>query len=702
MEEGVSIRHMLRLQSKEPPPQAVAPPKENSLGVGSSRPQTPAGDSSPAPAWDKPALFPQAPVLAAIILLATTLRIAWPTLTEFKFSEARLAALALNLTQRGDLPLVGVPSSAGFDHSPISVYLYAPAFLLTANPLPATIYGGLVGVAAVLLCYKEARRWPQGSRAAASIAALLLAAGPWPVAFSRKIWQVTFIPVLTLACVSLLTSALVERRQRNLIWSLGVYALLIQVHPSAISLAPALVLWLVVFWREVRLTHVLAGGLLGAVSAGPFLLHQLRDGWPVLRALTSLPAAEWDLSAIRLAWEVITGRGIHALAGDASPQLAVVPELSRSFNLLGWLLVSATAWLTWCAASHWRAEDTRQRAQARIDLVLVSWLVIPVLFNLRHSLELHWHFFALVAPAACLVIGRATSTWLLSARMLGVRVLLTAGMGLLMALQIIALALMARFVASHDTPRGFGTPLRDYLSVADQALAAAAREGSTEILVVGEGDSAIVDEQPAIFDVLLRERASCRFVDGESAALFPPLPALALLTPGAGDASEWYHAYPRTSLPEGYQLVTLDGSSPSEGLLPVSGPRLFQNGIEIQNYGSELNVMGQGNMRIWLLWQVLWLHSDPTHFSVRCLDIAGQPCGQKDSVGYTVAYRRKGDRILSKFDITPRPGPGPAPKPERIEILLYVYPELTNVPVVDPAGSPVAGSLTLDVPDRGQ
>ena len=101
-------------------------------------------------------------LLASVLLLATVLRVAWPSLTEFKFSEARLGALALELTQRGRLPLVGVPSSAGFDHSPISVYLYAPSFLAGANPIPATIYGGLVNVAAVALCWWLARRWPGG------------------------------------------------------------------------------------------------------------------------------------------------------------------------------------------------------------------------------------------------------------------------------------------------------------------------------------------------------------------------------------------------------------------------------------------------------------------------------------------------------------------------------------------------------------
>jgi len=125
--------------------------------------------------------------MSAILLLATVLRAGWPRLTEFKFDEARLETLALEFTQHGRLPLSGVPSSAGFDHSPISVYLYMPAFLSTANPIPATIYGGLVGVAAVAVCWWLARRWPGGGRWAAIISALIFAVSPWAVMFNRGI-----------------------------------------------------------------------------------------------------------------------------------------------------------------------------------------------------------------------------------------------------------------------------------------------------------------------------------------------------------------------------------------------------------------------------------------------------------------------------------------------------------------------------------
>jgi len=625
----------------------------------------------------------------SILLPAALLRIGWPTLAEFKFSEARLAALALELTQEGHLPLVGVPSSAGFDHSPLSVYLYTPAFLFTANPIPAMVYGGLVNVGAVALCWWLAQRWPGGGRGAAPVAALLLAVNPWAVSFSRKIWQVAFVPLLALAFADLAVSALIQGRRRHLAWMLVVYALLVQVHPSALALAPAAVLWLALFRSQVRPAPLLTGAALSLLSGVPFLVHQFQSGWPALAALRAQSEATWNLTALHLAWEAITGRSIHALAGQAYPLLRTVPQLDRTFNLIGWVTAGAALVLAWRMVARWQAADAGERQAARVDLLLLSWLIVPVLFNLRHSLELHLHFFALIMPAACLVAGRAIQ--IVGQRWPSARRLRATGavcLGLLALLQVTALVLMGHFVATHDTPGGFGLPLGRYLEVADRAVALADEQEAAEVLVVGQGDSPVVDEMPAIFDLLLRGRVACRFVDGNSTALFPARRTVILLTPKAGEGAAWYGKWPAADTLDGYRLAVLEGAWPQEGFTPIAGPRLFQNGIELQGYRWE-----KGG-RLWLLWQVLWRSPDDTHFFVHLLDRAGRRQGQQDLAGYPTAGRRKGDRVLNKFDIIL---PGGLSGGLQARVGVYTFPAVVNVPVVDGAGNPVADAVVIDL-----
>jgi hypothetical protein len=644
-------------------------------------------------------------LLGVILLLATALRVGKPTLAEFKYDEARVGALALELTREGHLPLVGVPSSAGFNHSPISVYLYVPAFLFTTSPLPATIYSGLVGVAAVALCWWLARRWAGGGQWGALVASLLFAVSPWLVAFNRKVWQIAFVPLLTLAFVGLAISALIAGRRWHLCWTLVVYAILVQVHPSAVALAPALLLWLILFRHVVRLSPLAVGGALGLLTALPFLLFQARNDWTVLAALRALPEATWDLSAIHLAWEATTGRGIAALAGSAYPFLKIVPQLGWVFNLVGWLTLASCLVLVWRVVVGWRAREIERQQAARVDLIVLSWLVIPIVFNLRHSLELHLHSFALLAPAAYLIIGRATDTLLGSVRLAAsgralpgaavrsLRIAYLAAVGFLVSAQIVALVLMARFVATHETPGGFGKPLGHYLDIADALVDMAEETHAAEVLIVGQGDSPEVDESPALFDILLRDRIPYRFVDGTSAALFPPHRSLALVAPGAGEAADWYDHWPAEGLPGDYRIVALDGSWPQDGLEPVAGPRVFENGVEVQSRawagGAKPGVDGD----MWLLWQVLWLSPDDTHFFVHAVDKEGQIWGQQDAVGYPTAYRRKGDRVVNRFHITISADAPPGPY--GAEVGLYLFPEVINVPVIDEAGHPVADAVVL-------
>jgi hypothetical protein len=631
--------------------------------------------------------------LLAILLVATLLRVGIPSLSEFKFSEARLAALALELSQVGQLPLVGVPSSAGFDHSPFSVYLYVPAFVLGPSPIPATIFGGLVGVTAVLMCWVLGRRWPGGGLWAASVASLLLSTAPWSVAFSRKIWQVVFVPPLTLAFVGLVVSALVGGRAKRLTGVVVVFTILVQVHPSAVSLAPALVLWLIVFWREVRLAPLVLGAALGLLTALPMLLHQLRSGWPAVAALSSLPPADWDATSVRLAWEAITGRGIHALAGDGYPFLKLVPQLSWVFNLAGWLALAAMAWLFVRMVKGWRAEDSQRRRAARIDLILISCLLTPVVFNLRHSLDLHLHFFALILPAAYLLIGRAVQDLLRPAVRSAARAAAGVTLVSLAAAQIVAILLVGRFVTVHATPGGFGAPLASYLEIAGQAVTEARTRKAAEILVVSDGDSTVVDEIPAVFDVLLRDYGSYRFVNGRITAVFPPQSAVGLIAPDSGVATQWYASRPAVEFRDGYQQVWLDGSWPREGLVPIEGTRTFQNGLEFQGYQEEQEFASGQTGRLWLLWQVLWRDPEDTHLFVHLLDENDQLLGQHDSAGYPTGYRRPGDRAITKFDIKVDELAPEGPFWGRAGV--YRYPQIVPVAVVDGAGNPVRDSVVV-------
>jgi hypothetical protein len=178
-------------------------------------------------------------------------------------------------------------------------------------------------------------------------------------------------------------------------------------------------------------------------------------------------------------------------------------------------------------------------------------------------------------------------------------------------------------------------------------------------------------------------------------------------------AARWYELWPARNLEQGYRLVTLDGSWPKDLLEPVAGPRLFENGIELQGYrwepGQEeqaeaesQSALAGGDLaggRLWMLWQVLWENPEDSHFFARLLGKEGQFWGQQDSEGYPTAYRRRGDRIVSKFDITNVDKS--LAEPTRAEAGIYFYPQVVNAPVIDETGKAVGQVVTIE-PLRGE
>ncbi|HRO25532.1 MAG TPA: hypothetical protein PLR07_14690, partial [Promineifilum sp.] len=104
-------------------------------------------------------------VILLILIIAAVTRLGRPDLTEFKADEGRLMTLALEMAG-GEFAWRGISSSTGFPNAPMSVWLYALPLRLWPHPYAATLFTGLLGVAAVGGTYWLTRRY-WGVRAAA-------------------------------------------------------------------------------------------------------------------------------------------------------------------------------------------------------------------------------------------------------------------------------------------------------------------------------------------------------------------------------------------------------------------------------------------------------------------------------------------------------------------------------------------------------
>ncbi len=618
--------------------------------------------------------------LALILALAGLLRIGWPGLTEFKQDEAHLYGLALDLAELRTLPLSGISSSVGLPNAPASVYLFALPLVVWKSPLAATLFVGALNTASVGLAYGLARRY-WGKRAAL-VGALLYAAAPWAVIYSRKIWAQDLLPLFVTGYVFAGLLAFVEGRSRWVLVHLALLAIIIESHYSGLALAPLTVVLLVIYRRRVDWRFVGAGVGLAALTALPLAVYVLSRGPAAgaAGALTRLLARPGGFSAdaITLPAMLVMGTELHSLAGPTAFRAfdASVPNLTWLFWLGGLAALAGLGLALWRA---WRSKRAgggdHPPAGVEAGLVLSLWVVVPCLVFLWHSTPVYPHYFIILLPGPFLLAGLAVDALL--ARWPWVWL---APMALTLGQAWIGLALLY-FVGTQATPGGFGTPLSLLLRTAD----AARRAGQTDTLVGGDGVDPGLDFAPAVFDVLLRDEPH-RFVDGQSTAVFPGGPAAVILWPAASDYGwpvaalyrDWGGGNWSSIIPlrqgEGAVLLAVWGGHQPPVPRPRAASALLTNGAELLGSGRAAGG-----------WQLWWRAPGPLpgdHYQVfaHLYDAAGQRIAQVDGSTYPAESWRAGDLVANRFAL-PEDG-------TTVRAGMYAYPSLEPVSVLDAAGNP--------------
>lgn len=587
-------------------------------------------------------------MLVAILLLAGTLRLGAPGVTEFKRDEANLSRLALDLAQGADFPLLGISSSVGIPNPPISVYLFALPYALDATPILATLFVGALGTLAVALTWLLVRR-TFGPRAAL-IAALLYAASPWAAIFARKIWAQDLLSPFIVGTVLLGVAGFGERRRwaQALHWPL--LALTVQIHYAAAILIPLSLLMLVLWRRNIRWRPVAVGLALAALTLVPAVIGAAQANLltpdTLERGLGGSGAGASALSprALRLAWVTVAGTELHALAGPDRFRdfQRIVPGLDPLLWLVPLAATLAAAWIVWRAV---------QRADRQpVAIVLVAWLMLPVLAFTWEWTEVAQHYLIPLMPAACALAGiglaellnrlpRRPSGNALRAGLLGAVVVIA-------ALQVYLFVALLRFVDTHATPGGFGTPLGDLLDIRTAVL----ERDPADVIVISSGEVAPYDEDPAVWSVLLDPAPSLRFVDGRRTAVVPARPVTELITvqpdlracaaPDCSGATNGISFEPRPGGPR--FLVRTAAPDPWAGMITPVEPVRFANGARLTGY---VVLPGEVLLRYRLPGPV------PADFQVfvHALSDTGARLAQADRPGWPGRYWRADDTLYLWF-----------------------------------------------------
>lgn len=342
-------------------------------------------------------------VLALIFVFAAYLRLAAIELAEFEEDEAGALTAARSMVKNGVVPLLGPPLTTGGHSGPVYYYILGIPLTLSENPVAASVFVVLLNLIGLLLTYRFAKKF--FNQRVALITSALYAVSPFAVLFSRKIWNPDLVFPFVTATMYCMYAFAVEKKPRYLVGVLVSYAVVLQVHPITIFLAPVLLLFMVILHRQVVLKHLGLGVLAAAVVFSPFIygIVESRTG----EASSFLATASYfDFSSINptviqsLA-SITSGSGFdYILGSSAGAFYASVHGVNDYFVVESVLLFAGMFFVLWKAMSGAPAERLKHA-------MLFAWICIPVglllLFDPKFGLLPHE--VVMFLPANFLVIA---------------------------------------------------------------------------------------------------------------------------------------------------------------------------------------------------------------------------------------------------------------------------------------------------------
>lgn len=515
-------------------------------------------------------------MLLAILALAGVLRFGWLGVNSFAGDEARISLDALRLTRGGEFIYIAQQSSTGIPFLPASVWMFAPPYLLTPDPLGATLYVCLLSWLTIIGVWLLARRW--GMWAGVS-AALFIAASPYAVFYGRSIWQPNLLPPLALAWAWSGGRALGGRRAAlPLALHMFLSGFIVQVHfaGAALALGTALLFLYGRWWR--RPLPVAVGAGLALLCAVPYAVYLLTQAPQVLAQFGQVGTgdATIDLSA--------AGNLLHMALGYDWGYLALGEYDTYSRGLataaLAGALVGAGA-LALGRALWRRAPSEVPAADAAL---LGIWLLASPLFFLRHTTPVLPHYQLVALPVLALLAGLATTLLPARAWRWGV-----SAAALLLALVWTVQAGLSLDRAGRERPPQ--SALSSILRESRDAASALPRDQAA--LFFTHGDDPAISGEVAVFRVLLWDHPDARIINGAATLILPDTPAALMSTLAPFQAWEELIAlgladevreFPRRPPGEPFVMAQIDaGSLPRLGDPAMA--RGFANGTTLMSIG---------------------------------------------------------------------------------------------------------------------
>jgi hypothetical protein len=566
--------------------------------------------------------------LLVVLLVATALRVSEFGIVRYEYDEMQVTILAKDLVAGRDFPLQGIVSSVGVPNTPMTEYIAAIPYLVSNDPVMATLFVALYNVIGVGLLWGFVRRYI--GPIPAFFAGLVYAVNPWAVLFSRKIWAQSLLPTLVILAFWLGMLGFVERKRWAQALCLPALVVIAQVHYSGVMLVPAYALFLwqgrhYLAWRALVISVVLC-----VILVTPFVIGLSRfsdEEWQryedVFRAsgnkhhLTVQPVTDMHQLITGLKMENWVAPNQTTGARDAIDAPKLLWELLAAAVVAGAVLLA------------------RQPVHRRVAEALALWIGLPGLVFALGWTKVIFHYFLFEIPALTVLIGVCVA-WLFSRRAFWIKGATATLLALILLTQVRGWYDLLDYVDTHATPGGFGTPIHYLMKPRD--------------VLVHYDDVLITNDDPWVWrSILLNEIRSVReaAVLGSEIVVIPEGP-FAVISPTTDPIyqSDVRRVFPLRPGEGNYYVDFFEHGFAWEGEAGVTaiGPVLFDNGVRLIGYALDQH-------SVLLAWQLPDAQKGYYQYFIHFEDGTGKRVAQVDSLFWPCVNWRRNDRIYMRYNL---------------------------------------------------
>ncbi len=632
-------------------------------------------------------------VVLVVPLAALIARLSQLRLVEFKYDEAKVAQLADMLVHARRIPETSIQTSAGIQNSPLAVYMLAPAAAASWRPEVLTGYVALLNVAAVVLAaLMVSRFW--GVRAGV-LCGLLYAVSPVAVQYSRKIWAPELMPVLSVVCLLCLLLVFQEGRAWFLVPAAAAWSALVQLHQTAIWLAPLFIIASLVGWRRVRVKPLLGAVTAGLLVAFPYLSYEATHGWSDAVALLAIAGKPAHLSALPwwYSWTLASGWGLESFLVPPDHVLDSNTTTRDWLDVLTLCLLAVGCVRLLAVRGKGSEFAVAQRAGGMAALLVGLWAVLPPLGLTRSSLPVFPHYLLYWYPVPFVLMALGID-WLWNFVRSFLPERFAALAFALLVLAILAgdvnriIAFRSEIVARHGGGE-FGAPLGESEAIVADTL----RGGSSARRYVADrGDL------PAVYAYLDRGGGAA-FVEPDLALVLPPVGMAGWYVADHGNyrSTDTLRSLAATSQQEAssaYVLFTVaDGSHVP---LAVSQHYVTTAGVQMIAWSGPATLTPGASYELTLWWEVTAAGVAPAgelKVFTHLLDAQRKTIAQHDALGYPPRYWVVGERFATFFSL---PVPRETPRGDyRLVAGLYTLPGFFGVQISGPQGEKLGTEIPI-------